>query len=144
MTSILPIWIQKLSNSRSASPCNRVRNYWNFAFSASVTNYLSTIFKFFTNKSNSSGSTLSNKAVLNSYMSNSYYVGFLQNLIFTWSLSIFKSRLFFIKGIGYGTTWIYTAPILQLLLWEKFSVVSFFFLFRTNRKFLCKVSTALT
>ena len=138
MTSILPILIQNLSNSRSASPCNRVRNYWNFAFSASVTNYLSTILKIFTNKSNSSGSTLSNKAVLNSYMSNSYYVGFLQNLIFTWSLSIFKSRLLFIKGIGYGTTWIYTAPILQLLLWEKFSDVSFFFLFCTNRNFFAR------
>ena len=69
MTVVIPIWICNVSNSTNVSPNSTVHIYWIFLLAERVTGSSSTILEFVMAKNNSSGLTLSNKATLNSCVS---------------------------------------------------------------------------
>ena len=100
---VLTIWIHSALNWRSESPYDRERIY------------LIAKLKFFMNNKNFSGSSLSNKAILNPYLSNLSDVVFPHNLISTWYLSVFKSLLLLMKVIGGVSKCIYTEPKIHIL-----------------------------
>ena len=104
------------------------RRYWIFAVATRISDASRVMLKFLMNDKNSSGSLLSNKAILNSYRSNFFYVGSLRSLILTQYLSDFSTFLILVYGVGGGFTWNSTIPQFQLFLCEMLSIVDVFVL----------------
>ena len=65
---------------------------------------------------------------------------------FNFYIILFRIRIFslLIKIIGGEYTWICNPIVLQTVLWENFSVVSFYFLLRLSRQLLWRVSYNLS
>ena len=118
---------ENVSNLCNGSPCTSVRSYWIFTPDTIVPDTLRFTLKFLMNNKNSSGSPLSNKAIINSLRYDICDFGSLHNLILKQYLFNFSSLLLLTGGFGGGSTCTCTYPVFQLLLCKTFFITEVFF-----------------